>query len=139
MLDEIVPDKPVSLKSDGHSLWANSIALEISNINESTIDLKNGAIERYPNSREPSGLLHEDSAMMLVMDNHPELTNKELIDGLKYSRDEFHRLGITGVQDALLKLDPGSLLRLMLIIILMTGMNLICTLSQQCFGTMVNP
>ena len=34
MLDEIVPDKPVSLKSsDGHSLWANSIALEISNIN----------------------------------------------------------------------------------------------------------
>ena len=109
MLDEIVPDKPVSLKSsDGHSLWANSIALEISNINESTIDPKNGAIERYPNSREPSGLLHEDSAMMLVMDNHPELTNKELIDGLKYSRDEFHRLGITGVQDALLKLDPGD-------------------------------
>ena len=109
MLDEIVPEKPVSLKSsDGHSLWANSIALEISNINENTIDPKNGAIERYPNSREPSGLLHEDSAMMLVMDNHPELTNKELIDGLKYSRDEFHRLGITGVQDALLKLDPGD-------------------------------
>ncbi len=109
MLDAIVPDKPVSLKSsDGHSLWANSIALEISNINESTIDPKNGAIERYPNSREPSGLLHEDSAMMLVMDNHPELTNNELIDGLKYSRDEFHRLGITGVQDALLKLDPGD-------------------------------
>ena len=109
MLDEIVPDKPVSLKSsDGHSLWANSIALEISNINENTIDPKNGAIERYPNSREPSGLLHEDSAMMLVMDNHPELTNKELIDGLEYSRDEFHRLGITGVQDALLKLDPGD-------------------------------
>ena len=109
MLDEIVPNKPVSLKSsDGHSLWANSIALEISNINENTIDPKNGAIERYPNSREPSGLLHEDSAMMLVMDNHPELTNEELIDGLKYSRDEFHRLGITGVQDALLKLDPGD-------------------------------
>ena len=109
MLDEIVPNKPISLKSsDGHSLWANSIALEISNINENTIDPKNGTIERYPNSREPSGLLHEDSAMMLVMDNHPELTNKELIDGLKYSRDEFHRLGITGVQDALLKLEPGD-------------------------------
>ena len=109
MLDEIISSRPVSLKSsDGHSLWANSKALEISNINNETPDPLNGKIERYPNSEEPTGLLHEDSAMMLVMDNHPELTQQELIDGLIFSRDVFHKLGITGVQDALLKLDPGD-------------------------------
>ena len=109
LLDTIIPDRPVSLKSsDGHSLWVNSKALEIAKINKNTIDPKNGTIERYPNSHEPTGLLHEDSAMMMVMDNHPQLTQKELIAGLIFSRDLFHSLGITGVQDAILKLDPGD-------------------------------
>jgi len=109
LLDQIMPNKPVSLKSsDGHSLWVNSKALEISNISAQTKDPVNGKIERYNQSNEPSGLLHEDSAMMLVMQHQPELSEKELIEGLRFARNLFHSYGITGVQDAILKLEPGD-------------------------------
>ena len=108
-LDKISSDKPISLKSsDGHSLWVNSLALEYSNINSQTSDPIFGHIERKVGSTEPSGLLHEDSAMMLVMSNEPKLTAKDLIRGLEFSRDVFHSFGITGVQDAILKLEPGD-------------------------------
>ena len=108
-LDKISSDKPISLKSsDGHSLWVNSLALEYSNINSQTSDPVFGHIERKVGSAEPSGLLHEDSAMMLVMSNEPKLTVKDLIRGLEFSRDVFHSFGITGVQDAILKLEPGD-------------------------------
>jgi hypothetical protein len=109
LLDDIVPDRPVSLKSsDGHSLWVNSKALEFAGIDATTPDPENGRIDRYPNSDEPSGSVQEDSAIMLVSDHEPPLTSDDLINGLKYSRDLFHSYGITGIQDALLKLEPGD-------------------------------
>ena len=109
LLDEIVPDRPVSLKSsDGHSLWVNSKALEFAGIDAATPDPENGRIDRYPNSDEPSGSLQEDSAIMLIATHEPALTSNDLINGLKYSRDLFHSYGITGIQDALLKLEPGD-------------------------------
>ncbi|MDC0237300.1 amidohydrolase [Gammaproteobacteria bacterium] len=109
LLDEIVPDRPVSLKSsDGHSLWINSKALEFAGIDATTPDPENGRIDRYPNSDEPSGSLQEDSAIMLVANHEPALTSNDLINGLEYSRDLFHSYGITGIQDALLKLEPGD-------------------------------
>ena len=109
LLDEIVPDRPVALKSsDGHSMWVNSLALELAGINADTQDPAGGRIDRYPNSTEPSGSLQETSAMNLVHIVEPELTQKELEAGLAYSRDHLHSLGITAVQDALLKLTPGD-------------------------------
>lgn len=109
LLDAITNNIPISLKSsDGHSLWVNSKALEIAGLNLKTTDPKNGKIERYITSDEPSGLLHEDSAMMLVMKHQPKLTSEDLIDGLRYAQNLFHSYGITGVQDAILKLDPGD-------------------------------
>ena len=109
LLDEIVPDRPIALKSsDGHSMWVNSLALELAGINADTQDPAGGRIDRYPNSTEPSGSLQETSAMNLVHIVEPELTQKELEAGLAYSRDHLHSLGITAVQDALLKLTPGD-------------------------------
>ena len=109
LLDEIVPDRPVALKSsDGHSMWVNSLALELAGINADTQDPPGGRIDRYPNSTEPSGSLQETSAMNLVHIVEPELTQKELEAGLAYSRDHLHSLGITAVQDAMLKLTPGD-------------------------------
>ena len=109
LLDEIVPDRPVALKSsDGHSMWVNSLALELAGINADTQDPTGGRIDRYPNSTEPSGSLQETSAMNLVHIVEPELTQKELEAGLAYSRDHLHSLGITAVQDAILKLTPGD-------------------------------
>ena len=109
LLDQIVPDRPVSLKSsDGHSLWVNSRALEVAGVTAASPDPEAGRIDRYPGSNEPSGSLQEDSAMMLVMDKQPALSRAQLIAGLEYARDLFHSFGITGVQDAILKLDPGD-------------------------------
>ena len=109
LLDEIVPDRPIALKSsDGHSMWVNSLALELAGINADTQDPAGGRIDRYPNSTEPSGSLQETSAMNLVHIVEPELTQKELEAGLAYSRDHLHSLGITAVQDAMLKLTPGD-------------------------------
>ena len=109
LLDEIVPDRPVALKSsDGHSMWVNSLALELAGINADTQDPAGGRIDRYPNSTEPSGSLQETSAMNLVHIVEPELTQKELEAGLAYSRDHLHSLGITAVQDAMLKLTTGD-------------------------------
>ena len=109
LLDEIVPDRPVALKSsDGHSMWVNSLTLELAGINADTQDPAGGRIDRYPNSTEPSGSLQETSAMNLVHIVEPELTQKELEAGLAYSRDHLHSLGITAVQDAMLKLTPGD-------------------------------
>ena len=109
LLDEIVPDRPVALKSsDGHSMWVNSLALELAGIHADTQDPAGGRIDRYPNSTEPSGSLQETSAMNLVHIVEPELTQKELEAGLAYSRDHLHSLGITAVQDAMLKLIPGD-------------------------------
>ena len=109
LLDEIVPDRPVALKSsDGHSMWVNSLALELAGINADTQDPAGGRIDRYPNSTEPSGSLQETSAMNLVHIVEPELTQEELEAGLAYSRDHLHSLGITAVQDAMLKLIPGD-------------------------------
>ena len=109
LLDEIVPDRPVALKSsDGHSMWVNSRALELAGITAESQDPAGGRIDRYPNSKEPSGSLQETSAMNLVHMVEPELTQMELEAGLAYSRDHLHSLGITAVQDAILKLIPGD-------------------------------
>ena len=109
LLDEIVPDQPVALKSsDGHSMWVNSRALELAGITAESQDPAGGRIDRYPNSKEPSGSLQETSAMNLVHMVEPELTQMELEAGLAYSRDHLHSLGITAVQDAILKLIPGD-------------------------------
>jgi len=109
LLDDIVPDRPIALKSsDGHSMWVNSLALELAGINADTQDPAGGRVDRYPNSTEPSGSLQETSAMNLVHIVEPELTQKELEAGLAYSRDHLHSLGITAVQDAILKLTPGD-------------------------------
>ena len=107
--DDIVPDRPIALKSsDGHSMWVNSLALELAGINADTQDPAGGRVDRYPNSTEHSGSLQDTSAMNLVHIVEPELPQKELEAGLAYSRDHLHSLGITAVQDAILKLTPGD-------------------------------
>ena len=61
-LDEISLDKPIFLYSaDVHSAWVNSKALELAGINSDTKDPPGGIIERYQDSREPSGVLRESA------------------------------------------------------------------------------
>ena len=100
ILDELVADKPVFLTSaDGHSGWANSRALEIAGITKNTPDPVDGIIDRDPETGEPIGSLQE-GAMSLVRVHIPPETLADRQQGIRYSRDMFHRYGITSIQDA---------------------------------------
>lgn len=102
MLDKIAADVPISLTSyDGHSLWVNSKALQLSKVDEVTADVSFGRIERLPNSREPSGLLLEDIAQDLVLKTKPAYTREQVYDALLYVQAYLNSLGVTSIQDAL--------------------------------------
>jgi predicted amidohydrolase YtcJ len=108
LLDAAVPDRPVALaSSDGHSLWVNSRALAAAGIGAATPDPPGGRIDRYPGTREPSGSLQEE-AMGLVARAQPQLAPGELVAGLRDAVDHLNGLGVTAVQDALVKLAPGD-------------------------------
>jgi len=98
LLDEIVPDRPVYLESkDGHSAWVNSRALQLMGIDESTPNPKDGIIDRDPINGEAIGSLQED-AVELAYDAMPDWTVQQRIEGLRYTRDMLHRIGITAIQ-----------------------------------------
>jgi len=97
-LDAISPNKPVILTSyDGHSIWANSKALEIAGITKDTPDPEAGVIERDPVTGEPWGTLKE-AAMELLPDE--KYTLAQLIEGVKAFQALMHSLGYTGIFSA---------------------------------------
>ena len=106
ILDSVVPDKPVILKSaTGHQLWVNSKMLEMAEISSSTVDPARGRIDRYPGTNEPSGTVQENSAMNLVFDRRPDYSKTQMRAALDYGQKYLNQFGVTSVQDALLKLD----------------------------------
>lgn len=59
-LDNAFPDNPVYLQhTSGHLGIANSLALSLGGINETTPDPEGGKIIRFPNSDEPTGQVQE--------------------------------------------------------------------------------
>jgi predicted amidohydrolase YtcJ len=106
LLDAVIPDKPaIFYSSDGHTAWVNSVALQRAGITSETADPVNGRIDRDPASGEPVGSLQE-SAMRLVGDLVPPPPEKQRNDAMRYALDYLHSLGITGMQEASLSVDP---------------------------------
>ncbi|MEM9258176.1 MAG: amidohydrolase [Bacteroidota bacterium] len=100
LLDAIIPDKPVILKSwDGHNSWVNSKALEMSGVTAETPDPKNGRIERDPVTGEPTGTLRE-TAMRLTYSVLPERGDDADIIDLRLALQLMNELGITSMNDA---------------------------------------
>jgi predicted amidohydrolase YtcJ len=96
-LDAIVRDKPVILRSqDGHSVWANSKALGLGHIAESTGDPPNGKIERLKDGR-PSGTLREAAAGFLDNVIPAYTTHQYETAILHFQKDVAGPLGITQV------------------------------------------
>ncbi len=103
IIDELIPDRPVYLTStDGHSGWANSIALEMAGITKDTPDPIDGIIDRDPETGELIGSLQE-GAMNLVQRVIPPTTIESKIAGLKYSIEMLNSYGITSIQDAIVR------------------------------------
>jgi len=101
MLDEYFPDRPVFLYTDdGHTLWANSMALELADINRDTAEVPGGKIERDPETGEPTGIFN-DKAMMLISDIAPRWSLEERIAGIEHGMAQAHHYGITSI------IEPG--------------------------------
>jgi len=100
LLDELVPDRPAVLSSaDGHSAWANSLALAAAGLTRETPDPPDGRIERDPRTGEPSGTLRE-TAVDLVMRRAPSPSPSEYADGLRRALGIMNRFGIVAFQEA---------------------------------------
>jgi hypothetical protein len=107
ILDALVADKPISLESyDGHSLWVNSVTLDMAGINRDTKDPEGGLIERDPNTGIPGGTLRE-TAMGLVDGVIPDYSIEERKAALLAYQEMALRSGVTLSHDAML--EPPSI------------------------------
>ncbi len=106
LLDAVIPDKPAFFSSsDGHTLWANSKAMEAAGITAETPDPANGRIDRDPATGEPVGSFQE-SAMSLISKLAPPPPEKQRNDAMRYALDYLHSLGITAMHEASISADP---------------------------------
>lgn len=112
ILDEIFPNIPVFIKSvDGHAAWVNTCSLKLANLdllsttNLAYFEIKGGIVELIPNSLEPSGILKEWPAMLLVADNLPKPSFEDYVKAGKLFIENALQFGITSFHDAQAK-DP---------------------------------
>jgi predicted amidohydrolase YtcJ len=98
-LDSLLPDQPLLLEgSDGHTVWANSRALQLAHIMAATADSPGGHIERDAAGR-PTGTLR-DGATDLVLAARPAASLEHEAAQLDAALDSMRATGITSVQDA---------------------------------------
>ena len=98
-LDSVAPHNPVALDSkDGHSLWANSLALARAGITAETHSPPGGEIERQPGTGEPTGILKE-TAKRLVKGVVEKPSLEAIQTALKVALANAQRAGLTGIHD----------------------------------------
>ncbi len=96
-LDGASPDNPVALKRIcGHVLVANSLALDIAEINKETEAPEGGQIDRDLSTGEPTGILREN-AMDLVLDRIPAPSIGHIMESTKVAMKMAAEKGLTGV------------------------------------------
>jgi predicted amidohydrolase YtcJ len=95
-LDEITRDRPVIvIKHDGHSVFANTCAIEAAGITASTPDPEAGTIEREADGY-PSGAFRELAAQ-LILNAMPLPELPALIDGARNTFQRLASLGLTSI------------------------------------------
>lgn len=98
ILDRAAPDNPVLLsRVDGHTSWANTRALEIAGIEQSTPDPSGGEIVRDPATGEATGIFKE-SAQGLAGRHVPDPTRAQVRRAVHAAMELAARTGVTSVQ-----------------------------------------
>jgi predicted amidohydrolase YtcJ len=102
-LDDAAPEHPVLLRGVGkHLVVANSLALRLAGIDETTPDPAGGRIERDADGR-PTGVLHERGKLRLdttrVDTVVPPLDEPDRLKALSSSLRELHERGITSIHE----------------------------------------
>jgi predicted amidohydrolase YtcJ len=111
-LDAAFPNNPVTLTHvSGHMTVANSLALKISGIDESTSDPAGGVIVRQKDSKQPTGLLQETAARLLKREQKVKPTPEEKLQELKEQQLFYASQGITTAQDGSTSFESLELLR----------------------------
>lgn len=118
-LDDITPNNPVMMvRTCGHNLLANSLALNIAGIDRNTKEPPGGKIDRDEATGEPLGLIRE--ARYLIEDHIPPLGKEERRDAALAAQKAALRMGLTGVHsmegveemETLHALDQENLLKM---------------------------
>lgn len=98
-IDAVVADRPVWLRRiDGHAGWANSKALEVAGIDDTTPDPIGGKIIRDERGKATGVLV--DKAMYIVDRHVPAPDRRDIREAYRRASDILLALGITGVHDA---------------------------------------
>lgn len=98
-LDAVSRERPILLAHVSlHLGVANSRALELAGIGETTPDPKGGVIRRRPGSREPDGVL-EEHAFYAVYGAMPAPSPQQTMEGLREALSVYARNGFSTVQD----------------------------------------
>lgn len=95
ILDAIDTDKPmVFISEDHHSFWANSKAMEMAGIDETTSEVENGVIVRYPGTNKPTGWFKEMAGNLLdkIL---PVMTPEHFANAILYYQDVAMSNGVT--------------------------------------------
>lgn len=97
-LDAIAPNNPIALNAkSGHAVWANSKALELSGITNSTPNPEGGEI-LHDADGETTGILLE-SAMSIVRESVPPPTTDQLADMMPAAQQLALKSGLTMIHD----------------------------------------
>ncbi|MDH3441024.1 MAG: amidohydrolase family protein, partial [Gammaproteobacteria bacterium] len=99
MLDSVAPNHPVWLRDiDGHSGWANSLAIELAGVTADTPVPPGGEIRIDPESREPTGIFLETAGY--VFNDAPGMAEAtDTATGIRAAVRTANRYGITSVHD----------------------------------------
>lgn len=100
-IDKVLPNNPVYLQhTSGHMGVANSLALEKLNVNAESKSPEGGNIERFPSSKEPTGLVQE-TAMYPFVGNMLEILAKDQATYFGTTQEYYASNGITTAQDGM--------------------------------------
>jgi predicted amidohydrolase YtcJ len=97
-LDAVAPENPVLLTSkDEHAAWANSLAIKLAGIDESTV-LPFGAVAERTTGGSLTGIFKE-SALPILKDAVPPTGPEEIDARIRQAFAALHSLGVTGLGD----------------------------------------
>jgi len=109
VLDRAAPRNPVVLsRVDGHTSWVNSLALAAAGIDRGTPDPQGGKIVRDPATGEATGILQEDAARDLVVNQVPPPTAAQIRRGLRSAMELAARVGVTSAASDITPIVAGS-------------------------------
>jgi len=98
-LDAVSTEHPVvAMHVSGHMLVANSVALELVDIDASTADPEGGVIGRRPGSTEPNGLLEETARLPLMFLTQEDIGFTDFYRLVKAAANEYSAIGVTTAQ-----------------------------------------